>query len=64
MDLDIFQVPQSTLDMALNEVAENISRFREVKAGFEPPRYCGRCDYCKSVKAARIRNYNELLEDK
>lgn len=64
VDLDIFQVPQSTLDMALNEVAENISRFREVKAGFEPPRYCGRCDYCKSVKAARIRNYNELLEDR
>lgn len=64
VDLDIFQVPQSTLDMALNEVAENIPRFRDVKAGLEPPRYCGKCDYCKSVKAARIRNYNELLEDR
>lgn len=61
-DMDIFQIPQSTLDLALKEVADNISRFREVKAGSEPPRYCGGCDHCKRVKAARIRNYNELLE--
>lgn len=64
VDLDVFQVPQPTLDMALKEVEDNISRFRDVKAGLEPPRHCGRCDYCKSVKAARIRNYNELLEDR
>lgn len=62
VDLDIFQVPQSTLDMALDEVADHIQRFRDVKAGLEPPRYCGKCDYCKSVKHAAIRNYNELLE--
>ena len=62
VDLDIFQVPQSTLDLALNEIADNMPRFLAVKSGMEQPRYCGMCDYCKSIKAARIRNYNELLE--
>lgn len=61
-DLDIFQVPQSTLDMALEEIAQNMERFKDVKAGIEPPTYCGKCDYCKSIKGARIRNYNELFE--
>lgn len=61
-DLDIFQIPQSTLDMALREVEGNMPRFIAVKAGLEEPHYCGVCDYCKSVKKARIRNYSELLE--
>lgn len=61
-DLDIFQIPQSNLDFALEEVAFNIERFSDVKKGFYPPDFCGKCDYCKSVKAATIRNYNELLE--
>ena len=61
-DLDIFQIPQSTLDMARTEIIGNIERFSDVKKGLVPPMYCGRCDYCKSVKAASIRNYNELLE--
>lgn len=61
-DLDIFQVPQSTLDMALGEIAQNMAHFAEVKAGTVPPDYCGKCDYCKSIKEARIRNYNELWE--
>lgn len=62
VDLDIFQIPQSTLDAALNEVSQNIGHFAEVKAGLVAPSYCGECDYCKSIKSARIRNYNELLE--
>lgn len=61
-DLDIFQIPQSTLDFALNEVSVNMERFADVKKGLYPPIYCGQCDYCKSVKAAAIRNYNELQE--
>ena len=62
VDLDIFQIPQSTLDLAHDEIWENIDRFAEIKQGIIPPEPCGNCDYCKSVKAARIRNYNELLE--
>lgn len=61
-DLDIFQIPQSTLDMALAEIARNMEHFAEIKAGAVPPGYCGKCDYCKSIKGARIRNYNELFE--
>ena len=62
IDIDIFQIPQSTLDMALNEIRANIGRYAEVKAGYIEPTYCGKCDYCKSRKGAKIRNYNELLE--
>jgi hypothetical protein len=62
-DLDIFQIPQSTLELALIEVKENISHFNNVKSGIIEPNYCGHCDYCKSVKAATIRNYNELITE-
>ena len=63
MDRDIWQIPQSTLDFALGQVGQNIGRFAAVKAGDEEPRYCGKCDYCKSIKKASVRNYNELLEE-
>lgn len=61
-DFDIFQIDQPTLDMALREIEVNMPRFIAVKAGLEEPHYCGVCDYCKSVKKARIRNYSELME--
>lgn len=61
-NLDIFQVPQSTLDMALKEIGDKLPRFIDIKDGIEVPEYCGVCDYCKKIKKARIRNYNELLE--
>lgn len=61
-DLDIFQIPQTTLNLAMDEIRFNIKRFAEIKAGITPPQYCGKCDYCKSVKGATIRNYNELLD--
>lgn len=61
-NFDIFQVDRPTLDMALREIEGNMPRFIAVKAGLEEPHYCGVCDYCKSVKKARIRNYSELLE--
>ncbi len=61
-NFDIFQVDRPTLDMALREIGGNMPRFIAVKAGLEEPHYCGVCDYCKSVKKARIRNYSELLE--
>ena len=61
-DFDIFQIDRQTLDLALREIEGNMPRFQAVKAGLEEPHYCGVCDYCKSVKKARIRNYSELLE--
>ncbi|EOT29441.1 hypothetical protein C805_00024 [Eubacterium sp. 14-2] len=61
-NFDIFQIDQATLDLALREIERNMPRFIAVKSGIEEPHYCGVCDYCKSVKKARIRNYSELLE--
>lgn len=62
LDRDIWQIPQSTLDFALRQVEENIGRYAHIKEGYIEPEHCGRCDYCKSIKKARVRNYNELLE--
>lgn len=62
IDIDIFQIPQDTLDMALSEMEITMERFAEIKAGYREPEYCGACDYCKSIKKAEIRNYNELME--
>lgn len=61
-NFDIFRVDDGILGMAFDEIAANMTRFIAVKAGLEEPHYCGVCDYCKSVKKARIRNYSELLE--
>lgn len=61
-DLDIFQITQDTLDFALAEVEGNMPRFIAVKNGEEEPIRCGECDYCKSTKIARIRNFSELGE--
>lgn len=62
LDRDIWQIPQSTLDFALRQVEENIGRYIDIKEGCIKPEHCGKCDYCKSIKKARVRNYNELLE--
>ena len=62
VDLDIFQIPQDTLNLALSEIEICMPRFLDVKAGIEPPKFCGKCDYCKSIKKAGIRNYNELID--
>ena len=61
-DLNIFQIPQSTLDLALMEVEENLPHIMEVKTGKIEPTRCENCDYCKRTRKTVIRNYNELLE--
>lgn len=61
-NFDIFQITRPTLDLALKEIEQNMPRFQAVKQGIEPPEHCGICDYCKSIKKARIRDYSELLE--
>lgn len=60
-ELNIFQVPQSTLDMALSEIADLIEHVIEVKTGKVEPTRCEKCDYCKKTRQVKIRNYNELL---
>lgn len=60
-DLNIFQIPQSTLDLALSEIADLIEHVIEVKSGKIAPTRCEKCDYCKKTRKVMIRNYNELL---
>ena len=60
-DLNIFQIPQSTLDLALMEVEENLPHIMEVKTGKIAPTRCEKCDYCKRTRKTTIRNYNELI---
>lgn len=62
IDLDIFQIPQDILGMALSEMKINMERFAEIKVGYREPEYCGVCDYCKSIKKAKVRDYKELME--
>ena len=62
VELGIFQIPQSTLDLALEEVAEAMPHLIEVKEGKIEPTRCEECDYCKRTRKTVIRNYNELLE--
>ena len=62
VELGIFQIPQSTLDLALEEVSEAMPHLIEVKAGRIEPTRCEECDYCKRTRKTVIRNYNELLE--
>lgn len=62
VELGIFQIPQSTLDLALEEVAEAMPHLIEVKSGKIEPTRCEECDYCKRTRKTTIRNYNELLE--
>lgn len=63
VELGIFQIPQSTLDLALEEVGENMPHLIEVKAGKIEPTRCEECDYCKRTRKTTIRNYNELLSE-
>lgn len=61
-DHDIFQIPQDMLDMALREVEQTIGHYAAVKSGFIDPKPCGKCEYCRQIKKATVRNYKELMK--
>jgi hypothetical protein len=44
----------------LSEVEYNMPRIIKVKNGIEEPTYCGKCDYCRSIKNVEVMNYREL----
>lgn len=49
-DIELIQIPQSTMDERLSEVEGNVSKIIMLKNGeFEPIR-CEVCDYCKHTK--------------
>lgn len=49
-DLEIFNVPQENMNIALKIVEAKIDRFADIKAGLIEPIRCGHCDYCKQTK--------------
>lgn len=60
-NIDIFQIPQKYLDLALDVVKENVMRYDSIKKGIVPPSKCGKCDYCKLTKVLEEpRNMEEL----
>jgi hypothetical protein len=61
VNFDIFQITQDVLDYALSEVEANIPHIMDVKNGILEAAPCGVCDYCKSIKHAGIKDYNELI---
>lgn len=61
-DLNIFQIPDSVLDEALQEIGENMPHFIAVKNGLEEPERCEKCAWCKATRELKVRNYMELVE--
>lgn len=61
-DLGIFQIPQSMLDMALQEIGDNMPHLIEVKSGLIAPKRCEKCPYCRATREIKVRDYRELLE--
>lgn len=49
-DLEIFEVPQFKMDIALKLIEAKIDRHADIKAGLIEPVRCGHCDYCKQTK--------------
>lgn len=49
-DLDLIEIGQEHLDVALRIVEARIDRFADIKAGFEEPTRCEKCEYCKATK--------------
>lgn len=60
-DIDIFQIPQSMIDIALEQVIQLAPRYNAIKQGLEPAVRCGKCDFCKKTKKiTKIRSADEL----
>lgn len=61
-DMNVFQIPQSQLDIAMNEVETNIPRIVAIKNGEEEPTRCEKCPYCRRTKQLKVRSYMELID--
>lgn len=60
-DKEIIQIPQTQMDMALNEIRLNQKHIVALKNADYPPKRCGKCDYCKSTKMLEsVLSYYDL----
>jgi hypothetical protein len=61
-DINIFQIEQAQLDLALREVEENMPHLIEVKQGKAEPKRCESCPYCRMTRKVKVRGYSELMK--
>lgn len=60
-DIDIVEIPQPFLDVALEHFKESIMRYDGIKDGIFEPVRCEKCDYCKMTKVLREPRKLEVL---
>ena len=56
-DIGLFEIPQETLDKALQTVKNNLPRYLQVSQGKVAPHRCEKCAYCRSSKKAQLMSY-------
>lgn len=49
-DIEIFEIPQYYLDLAMEDVLQKSMRYQAIKQGLIEPERCGHCDYCRMTK--------------
>lgn len=63
-DLDIVHISQPYLDVAMERVKENISRYDAIKAGIIAPVACGHCGFCRAEKVlAGVTEMEDLFDE-
>lgn len=64
-DIEIFEIPQYHLDLAMEEVIQNSMRYQAIKQGIIEPVRCECCDWCRMTKkltapvSMEVLDYNE-----
>lgn len=61
-DKEIICFDDESLETALQTVVEKLPRIVSVKEGFDEPKRCGKCKYCRQTKKAQIVHFMNLLE--
>ena len=59
-DKRIFKFSDNTLNNALQEIIAKAPVYDAMKKGEEPVWYCGKCDYCKSIKKLTKNDIEEI----
>lgn len=62
----LLNIPQEEMDIKLKILIDyTLPRIKELKEGKIKPNYCGKCDYCKSLKKVqKIYNYQDFFEER
>lgn len=62
-DHEIIDMGTSWIPDKLEEIKSRLPRIMSVRNGLEEPIACGKCDYCKSIKKARVRSFDDYKKD-